>query len=322
MRFLPCLLVAGALLLTVSAQADKWCFVVAGDGRSDPKANRPEDKDGINTLITGEICQAVRDEKAKFLMWTGDLVLGYAHDPKEFEAELLAWRQIMEPLYDRHIPVLACRGNHDAASTDAWNVWNRVFTGKYALPNNGPASEKNLTFYFTHEDVLCIGLDQYTSKGEAINQPWLDDVLANHKKPFIFSMGHEPAFMDGAHKDTMDASADKRDGFWNSLIQAGSRVFFCGHDHFYDHMIVTKQGGDPGPEMHQVTAGTAGAPFYAQGEYRGNNAGWNLHRVNHFDKTYGYVLVEIDGKKATITFKGRKSPGHYEAMDSFTYTVP
>src|SRR5665213_1446687 len=120
MRILPGFLAAGALLLMVSARADKFCFVVAGDGRSDPKAHRPEDKDGINTLITGEMCQAVLQEKAKFLMWTGDLVIGYEKDPKAFETELIAWRGIMRPLYDKHIPVLPCRGNHDAASTDAW----------------------------------------------------------------------------------------------------------------------------------------------------------------------------------------------------------
>ena len=321
MRILPGALLAGVLFLTASAQADKFSFIVAGDGRSDPRAHRPEDKNGVNTLITGEICQAVIQEKAKFLMWTGDLVIGYEKEPKAFETELLQWREIMQPLYDKHIPVLPCRGNHDSASTEAWAMWDKVFTGKYALPQNGPANEKNLTFYYTQGPVLAIGLDQYQQKGEAINQAWLDDVLARHKKPFIFSMGHEPAFMDGHHKDTMDASPDKRDTFWNSLIKAGARVFFCGHDHFYDHMVVTRANGAPGPEMHQFTAGTAGAPFYEEGEYAGNNTGWNLKRMKHYDNTYGYMLVEIDGNKATITFKGRTSPGHYEAMDSFSYVA-
>ena len=321
MRVLSNLLAAGMLLLTVSVQAEKWRFIVAGDGRSDPKAHRPEDRNGINTLITGEICQAVQDENAKFLMWTGDLVIGYEKDPKAFETELLAWRNIMQPLYDKKIPVLACRGNHDAGSTDAWAMWDKVFTGKYALPQNGPDGEKNLTFFYTRGPVLAIGLDQYTQKGEAVNQAWLDDVLKKHKQPLIFAMGHEPAFMDGAHKDTMDASPEKRDAFWNSLVAAGARVFFCGHDHLYDHMVVTKASGDPGPEMHQFVAGTAGAPFYKQGEYAGNNTGWKLQRVKHLDKTYGYIVVEVDGKTATITFKGRTAPGHYEAMDTFTYTA-
>jgi len=322
MRIFPAALMVGAMALAASAKADRFRFIVAGDGRSDPKAHRPEDRDGVNTLITEEVCQAVLQEKAKFLMWTGDLVYGYEKtNPKAFETELLTWRKLMQPLYDKRIPVLACRGNHDSSSAEADATWNKVFSGKYALPQNGPATERNLTFFYTRGPVLAIGLDQYEQKGEAINQPWLDQVLAKHKKPFIFSMGHEPAFMDGMHKDTMDASPEKRDLFWESLIKAGSRAFFCGHDHFYDHMLIQRASGAPGPEMHQFTAGTAGAPFYKEGEYAGNNVGWKLTRAKHIDKTYGYILVEIDGKKATITFKGRTAPGRYEAMDSFSYTV-
>jgi len=326
MRFHSGLLLASSFVLlfatSVAVHAEKWCFIVAGDGRADPKAHRPEDNNGINTLITSEIRDAVFAEKAKFLMWTGDLVYGYAKDPDEFEKQLRSWREIMEPLYSKHIPVLACRGNHDASSTDAWARWDKVFTGKYALPNNGPAGEKNLTFYFTRGPVLAIGLDQYQQKGEAVNQPWLDEVLSRHKKPFIFAMGHEPAFMDGAHKDTMDASPEKRDAMWTSLMNAGARTFFCGHDHFYDHMVITKASGTPATEMHQFTAGTAGAPFYKQGDYAGNNTGWKLARMKHIDGTYGYLLVEIDGRNARITFKGRTAPGRYEPMDSFSYSVP
>jgi len=307
--------------LPVAAQADKFCFIVAGDGRADNRTKRAEDENGVNKTITSEIRDAVLNEKAKFLMWTGDLVLGYAKDPAEFEGQLMTWRGIMEPLYTKKIPILACRGNHDASSTDAWKVWNKVFTGKYAMPMNGPDAEKGMTFAFTRGPVLALGLDQYQQKGESVDQTWLDGILAKNKKPFVFSMGHEPAFMDGAHKDTMDASPEKRDAFWNSLINAGSRVFFCGHDHLYDHMLVVKQGANPGPEMHQIVAGTAGAPFYPEGEYTGNNTGWSLKRLKHIGNTYGYVLVQIDGKKATITFKGRTAPGKYEAMDTFSYTV-
>ncbi len=316
-----CALVGAFVLVASNASAEKWSFVVAGDGRADTRAHRPEDRNGINTLITGEIRDAVLAENAMFLMWTGDLVSGYTKDSAEFEKQLLAWRDIMEPLYAKKIPVLPCRGNHDSSSTDAWAMWDKVFTGKYALPKNGPSTEKNLTFYYSRGPVLAIGLDQYTQKGEAINQTWLDDVLKKHKKPFIFAMGHEPAFMDGAHKDTMDTSPEKRDLMWQSLIDSGSRVFFAGHDHLYDHMIITNSTGAPGPEMHQIVAGTAGAPFYSAGNYAGKNTHWSLSRVKNIGKTYGYVLVTIDGKQATISFKGRTSPGHYEVLDSFSYTV-
>lgn len=311
------------IALLASANADKFCFIVAGDGRSDPSAKppRPEDVNGVNTLITSEIRDAVLKEKAKFLMWTGDLALGSKDDGPLFERQLMTWRGIMEPLYAKKISILACRGNHESRSTVSAAVWDKVFSGKYAMPGNGPAGEKNLTFSKTFGPVLAIGLDQYSGNGRFVNQEWLDRVLKGNKKPFVFAMGHEPAFMDGAHKDNMDNSPEKRDAFWESLIKAGSRVFFVGHDHLYDHMLVTKSGSEPGPVMHQIVAGTAGAPFYERGDYAGNNTYWTLERKAHFDKTYGYILVQIDGNKATITFKGRKAPGVYEPMDSFSYSV-
>ena len=306
-------------MLHAPIPAAKWCFVVAGDGRADLSKNRPEDKDGLNVLITGEIGQAAVQEKAKFLMWTGDLVFGYSKDPADFEKMLTTWRDTMKPVYDKRIPILACRGNHEAGAADSEKVWRKVFSGKYSMPDNGPDTEKNLSFYYEKGDVLAISLDQYTYGKEKINQPWLDSVLAKHHKPFIFSMGHEPAFMDGAHKDTMDVDPIARNAFWDSLINAGERVFFCGHDHLYDRMAVTKSGDKPGPIVHQIVAGTAGAPFYKEGEYAGKNVGWDLKRVKHIDNTYGYLLVEIEGKKASITFKGRTSPGNFEPMDSMTY---
>ncbi|MCB8932368.1 MAG: metallophosphoesterase [Fimbriimonadaceae bacterium] len=315
-------LVAFVALCSVAAcsPAQKWSFVVAGDGRADTRTERPEDKDGINVVIGSEIAQAVLAEKAKFLVWTGDLVSGYVKDPAEAESQLRAWVRMMKPVYDAKIPVLPCRGNHDAGDVDSAAIWNKVFSGERALPMNGPAAEKGLTYYYGKGDVLMIALDQYGARKEEIEQPWLDGVLARYRKPFIFAFSHEPAFMDGAHKDTMDANPVARDRFWNSLIDAGSRVYFGGHDHLYDHMTIVREGSQPGPVLHQVTAGTAGAPFYKKGDYTGKNEGWKLTRVKNITDTYGYVLVTIDGNTATVTFKGRVAPGKYVAMDTFSFT--
>lgn len=314
------LAVFAILALAALSSAQKFCFVVAGDGRSDSAKNRPEDKNGINVTITTEMAQATIAEGAKFLMWTGDLAMGYSKDPAAFESQLIDWRTIMEPVYAAGIKVLPCRGNHDASSINAEATWHKVFTGKYALPGNGPHGEKNLSFFYEEGPVLALGLDQYQAGAmETIDQEWLDATLKTHRKPFIFAIGHEPAFMDGAHTDTMDADPTKRDMFVKSLLKAGGRTFFCGHDHLYDHMIVKADRG--GPELHQFVAGTAGAPFYKMGEYKGKNAGWKLARSKNITDTYGYLLVEIDGKKCTITFKGRVAPGKYEAMDSWSYTA-
>lgn len=307
--------------MVASASAEKWSFIVAGDGRSDGlSGKRADDQNGVNMTITGEMAQAVLQEKAKFLAWTGDLAYGNK-DPEVFEKQLLQWRTVMQPVYDQHIPILPVRGNHEmSAGTESARIWNKVFAGEYLLPQNGPATEKNLTYFYERGDVLLIGLDQYAAERETVNQAWLDGVLKSHKKRFVFAYGHEHALSTGAHKDTLETHPDNRDAFLTSLIGAGSRAYFCGHDHFYDHMAITKAGTDPGPELHQFVAGTAGAPFYKAGPYSGVYTVWQPRQVKHIESTYGYLLVEIDGKKATITFKARVAPGKYEPMDSWSYT--
>jgi Iron/zinc purple acid phosphatase-like protein C len=94
----------------------------------------------------------------------------------------------------------------------------------------------------------------------------------------------------------------------------------CGHDHFYDHMKVQRSSTPLGVEMHQFTAGTAGAPFYSAEKYP-KDEDWSLERVKHYDYVYGYNLITIDGNAATIEFKGRTLEGTYETRDSFRDTV-
>jgi hypothetical protein len=307
-------------------------IVVAGDGRAE-YSGRPEDADGINKVVTQEMVQAVLAEKAEILLWTGDLT--NVQKPEAFESQLRSWVKIMQPLYNYGVTVLPVRGNHEFVWYDpkdasdkpkpipnAKETWNRVFSGDYALPQNGPDNEKNLSFYYTRDSVLAIGLDDYEGGEHTVNQAWLDDVLRKEKKPFVFVYGHEPAFMAGRHptEETLAFNPTGRDLMWKSLIDAGARVYFCGHDHFYDHMAVSKNG-ESDQEVHQILAGTAGAPFYKGGPYEGNNSDWKLTPMRHIDYAYGYVLIVIEGNSAKITFKGKVSPGKYRIMDSFDYTV-
>ena len=316
-------------------------IIVAGDGRAEYpsvspspfKSPRAEDKDGINQVITQEIVQAVLDEKATILLWTGDLTNVSEGDSETFERQLLAWRDIVKLLYDHGVTVLPVRGNHEVVWYDprapthkpqdipeAKKIWDKVFSGRFALPANGPSGEENVSFYDVTESVLVVGVDQYTNP-HSVNQTWLNRILEEHNRPFIFVYGHEPAFAAGDHPnaETLAEYPSRRDEFWESLIKAGARVYFCGHDHFYDRMSIARAGPDPGPKMHQLTAGTAGAPLYKQGNY-GSSPGWEVGAVHHAG-AYGYIVAEIEGNNATMTFKGRTGAGKYEAMDSFRYVA-
>jgi Calcineurin-like phosphoesterase len=301
-------------------------IVVAGDGRAEYRWNprRPCDTQGINETVTRAISNAVLNENAAILLWTGDIVNVNDTNADTLKKGLEKWRGIMEQLYSKNVKVWPVRGNHEVYRypregdydgepiPDAAAVWKEVFSGSYTLPNNAPTSDDGLSFYSVEGSALIIGLDHYgrddadpLARKHLVNQKWLDQVLNENKKPFTFVYGHEAAFMAGLHNDdaTLAADASARNLFWQSLVKAKA-LYFCGHDHFYDRMSVVRRTSPPGPEMFQITAGTAGAPFYTGAQYAGSDL-WKLQRASHFENVYGYMLIEVDRDKATITFKGR-----------------
>lgn len=311
-------------------------IVVTGDGRAEypwmTDKRRYEDVDGINKKITQEIARAVLDERAQMMLWTGDLANVNEKKPETLRNELIAWRSIMQPLYDHGVVVLPVRGNHEVTYytehgpldgepiQESAQIWNEVFSGEYALPGNGPANEKNMSFYCTRGPVLVVGLDQFfQNHPHSVDQAWLDQTLKENWRPFIFVFGHEPAFTAGHHRDNLGVNRRSPNVMWESLIKAGARVYLCGHDHFYDHMKIVRTRADSGPEMHQLTAGTAGAPFY-DNDVQEDYPEWKLSHVAH-KKTYGYILITVKRKKATIAFKERLSPGEYRSFDSFSYVA-
>ncbi|MBN2455051.1 MAG: metallophosphoesterase, partial [Sedimentisphaerales bacterium] len=305
------------LLLTVACMVLLSCFsqsvaavrfIVTGDTRGGDN--------GVNTTILGEIADATIAEGADFILITGDLVNG-SGDQATLESQLTTWRNTMQDLYDAGIGVYPCRGDHDTGSKAAWD---NVFTGAYALPNNGPAGEENITFSFTQNNVFVVGLDQYVIDAR-VNQTWLDAQFAANDQLHVFVLGHEPAF-SVHHSYCLDDWPDDRNTFWNSIAAEGGRIYFAGHDHFYNHTRLDDGDADPDDDLHQYIVGTGGAPLYDWDyNYGGNNGSWTPQLVHH-EKEYGYVVVEIDGSNVTLTWKHRVSPGIYQTNgDTFTYST-
>ncbi len=282
-------------------------FMVTGDSRGS--------SGGVNDTILAEIAQVTIEENVDFILIPGDLVYG-SLNPTVLEAELLQWRDIMQPVYDAGIDVYPCRGNHDAGSKV---VWDSVFSGPYALPGNGPSGEENITFSFIHDNIFVVGLDQYVNPNR-VNQTWLNEQFAANAQPHVFVFGHAPAFKV-RHWDCLDDHPDDRDTFWFSIAAEGGRTYFCGHDHFYDHARLDDGDGDADNDLHQLIVGTAGAPLRDDGEYNGNNGPWTPQRVFH-EREFGYVLVEVNGLSVTLTWKHRVAEGVYvTGEDVWTYVA-
>ena len=318
-----------------------WRFIVTCDSRGYDN--------GINPIILNEIANEIIKQDADFVMFPGDLVTGYTiGDPNLFEDQLRGWVEIMTPVYDAGISVYVCRGNHELG--DVWSSyphpgtnpdpndnnmlrWINVFGNNsypnQKLPDNGPADEKFMTYSVTHKNAFIVTLDHYAGTRHdfhhKINQQWLDDQLKTNIKPHIFLAGHEHAFRV-RHADCLDYFPDQRDEFWDAIKNAGGRTYFCGHDHFFDHARVIDGDGNPDNDIHQFITATAGAPLYTWfPPYTGNNSFYSVEQIYHA-RAYGYVLVEIDELKSTLTWIQRQSndlniPGIYEPNYVWSYTV-
>jgi len=286
-----------------------WRFIVTGDSRGEDN--------GVNTVIVGELADEIIDRQVDFVLISGDLVTGY-NDQAALQSQLNTWVKTMQPVYDVGIGVYPVRGNHDVGEPAGAGAWNNVFKGEFSLPDNGPVGEENLTYSFTHKNVLVIGLDQYI-RLRRINQVWLDSQLAANTQPHIFVFGHEPAFKT-KHTACLDDYPDDRDAFWVSIEKAGGRTYFCGHDHMYNHSRVDDDG-EASNDIHQYIVGTAGAPLRDwPGDYDGVNNEYTVENVYHASK-YGYVLVEINGLDVTLTWFERVGTSKYKAREVWSYTA-
>jgi hypothetical protein len=185
------------------------------------------------------------------------------------------------------------RGNHECylkgnLTRDQWTT----YIGQY-LPQNGPSQgtgpdqnpqmdERGFSYSFRYNYALFLGIDEYAAledKDNGIFPPpstvvpsvfcngWLavqfGAFQADGSLDHCFVFGHSPLYT--VKMDTsMDATALTAAGRDVFVQEAGSlaEIYFCGHEHFYDHTIISgtaHPGGQGIDALHQVLVGTGGA---------------------------------------------------------------
>ena len=288
------------LVLCAVAGADITRFIVCGDSRGGDN--------GVDSAILGELVTAIKAEHADLVVFTGDLVSDGTLPQLQYFGQVF-----IDPLRAAGIPVYPCRGNHDSSVI----AWNAMFTGVYALPQNGPPDQLNLTYWFAYNDVFFVSLEENIWNPEApVDQEWLNAQLAQNTRPHVFVFGHYPIYAVN-HQDCLALCPTPRDEFVKSLVEAHARVYFTGHDHFYDDAEVPAFLGVP---FRQMVAGSAGAPLY---DWSGTYTDPRVTGIAHV-KSFGYMVVDIDGLNVQMVFKQRNPnpPNDYVAADSFSYVGP
>jgi len=278
--------------------------MVLGDSRGDSWM------EPVNTGILAELAEEVVARRPDFLLYLGDFSLAGG-----VEAFAL-WTNAMAPVFRAGIRIYPVVGNHDFY--DVGTISN-LFSA--TLPRNGPEGDQAGTYAVFHREALVLVLNQFVlTNYYRVNQRWLDAVLATNTLPHVFAIGHTPAFKL-AHVDGLHSYPAERDVFWNSLSTANARIYFCGHDHFYDHSRIEDGDGASANDLHQMVVGTAGAPLYNDSGYNGNNSIWTPVRVWH-EAQYGYVMVNIFGHRVTATWHHRVDTNSYApTAEVFSYSA-
>jgi hypothetical protein len=317
------LLAAVALLSSLAPgfAQDHVRFLVTGDDRWNTNSPRPGlDENGVNVTGLGRLVVAMMAEKPDAMLLNGDLV-GGAETEEEEASQFQTFLKVMKPAYDAGIKVLTVRGNHEMHCPNADSVWRNAMSGPYANPTNGPEKEQDLTYAYTLKNCMFIALDEFKTNKPVINQAWLDGVLKAPHPPHVFAFAHKMAFFSGNHTDGMPTVPADRDALIKSLVDAGSRMVFFGHDHLYDHLSAKLPDWPDAKAIHQVVCGTAGAPFVNGKPLNDTDHDWKLNRISHVEHKLGYCVVDVDGPKVKFTFKAESSPGVFESADTFEYSL-
>lgn len=237
--------------------------------------------------------------RPKFVVFTGDLVLGLTPDLNELHHQLASWIDVYlnsDLGRDRKIRLIALPGNHESlfgekgsqvSNPGAEAVWLSLMQ-PFIAGNNGPPAggpdhlqtdQSQLTYSFDFRDshFVILNTDPF---GAVATVPvnWLhDDLVTAAGDPHLkhtFVVGHKQAFSpaDASSEQALDSNPDLRNQFWDELNTAGVGYYLVAHAHLWDfstpvspvsmlqHTVQIIAGNGGSKEDPKWEA--AGKPFY------------------------------------------------------------
>lgn len=308
-----------------------WSFVVMGDTRD----AAIDTSTGISPYLP-RLAEAIAAEKPDLVIHTGDLANGYytSRDSPlhgKFREMLRNWKKAVRPIYDyetgKGVFIYIVRGNHEDGKFVTDRELKKAYYQEFGrlMPQNGPETERGLTYGFSHNGARFIALDGYHEtrlkviRGY-INQVWLDTYLAKGSAPFTFAFAHTPAYRVGGYYGSpfpdLYSHAGNRDTFWKSLKSGKTVAYFCGHIHFYCRGTIDG--------IEQVVVGDGGADTVTFDPKKADPTiamHYPAARQNAANVKTGYLLMTVDEKAGIVTGVQKlwnRQKGKWEKGDIFT----
>jgi predicted phosphodiesterase len=210
-----------------------------------------------------------------------------------------------------NVPVYVAVGNHDTGNAAFMTYIRGLNLGGSRLPNivrKGPPGALETMYAFDWGDAHFTVLNEYfdgTSDAGAHGDvtdatlAWLSDDLASVTKPFVFVVGHNPAYVfpDMASARVrhegggLEANPAHRDRFWKLLKERHVTAYICGHTH---NASAKKVEG-----VWQLDTGHA----RGKGDERAPSTFIKI-TVGNGDARYEYIRAEAHGLNYKVTLAG------------------
>ncbi|MDO5554445.1 MAG: metallophosphoesterase [Planctomycetia bacterium] len=331
-------LAAGLIPATAlqAASQKTWSFGIIPDTQWKPVKEPP---------FTGVAIHVIDAINKEFIRQKVDLVLA-AGDMVDF-ASPEAFRTRMrhnKSLNDAGIPFYPLRGNHDykddndekelESLRDYQQIVLQPLSRVNACSSPQLANAKGLTYAFTHQGIKFIMLDTFVLKstdpecedkwGIADYLPWLQEQLEtkDYEQAIIFAHKN---LVGMKHKDNLFSDDDENQNsfpevqnrFYRLLCESHVPVYFSGHDHMYNHSVVTSPDGRS--SVHQVICGSASHKFYEpKPPYLDRQKTIN-QELNRIGFVIGHVMADrlIVDYHSTEPFGERESNPAWVVRNSF-----
>ncbi len=189
-----------------------FTFAVAGDNRGEIPIQQPE--------VFKRILRELEVLRPRFVLGTGDLILGYEGEEHRIRAE---WEEFIRVVNEISVPYYPLVGNHDVWDEQSRRIWDELFGPTY--------------FSFDYGNCHFVCLDSEAGAEGQLFLPeqlqWLERDLASHQDAeHIIVALHVPFW---SYED--DSPLWKRD-VHPLLVKYGVDFVTGGHTHGYEEDVL------------------------------------------------------------------------------------
>ncbi len=312
-----------------SVGVTKFSFIVYGDtrGRRDGLELQYEHSLTVNSAVQAIKRLEKSEHPIRFVLQTGD---GVANGRINRQWNVSYIDLINRLTQDGGVPYFLAPGNHDITGAPKHDdpqrqigLKNYFAANAELIPPNG--SPRRMTDYpvfsFGYGNSFFIAFDSNIA-GDEKQFEWIKSQLEGldrNRFRNVFVYSHHPAFSSGPHGGARvePASAVIRQKYMPLFRKHHVKVFFNGHDHFFEHWVERYEDASGKHRLDHVLTGGGGAPLYAYAgdpdirPYIRDNADQkvSLDRIAKPGyepgmNAYHYVLVTVDGEKIKLEVVG------------------